>query len=218
MGADPSQKCRIVDAWKVKNGKEKLFCHSNWIISTIIEIVEKKDWECNVGWWIIPAFNKDINVNEKKIHMCQQKHNHSTRFLIKTFYYCCEEKKIKKLWNNNKINCVESHSIQFSSTLASSLRSWVSEKEWWNYHKYTTKLSKGSNNVMIWRKKKTINEMYSLWTQWSMILLINCHESTDFLGHIEWFDEVLSLCLHFTSWIKSHSSLWKDYQLKVSFW
>lgn len=118
------------------------------------------------------------------------------------------------MWNNHKINCVESHSIQFSSTLASSRR--VSSEEWWNYHKYTTKLSKGSNNVMIWRKKDDQRDVFAM--DGTMV--------NDIINQLSWIDWLLGalrvmrcwvLCLHFTSWIKFHYLKWKDYQLNVFF-
>lgn len=106
--------------------------------------------------------------------MCQQKHNHSTRF-NKDFLLWW-----KKLWNNHKIKCVS----RFNSILPL-----------WHHHlvenggiiiNIYNELWKASTMWWFEEKKDDQRDFIFAITQWSMILLINCHESAG-VG-AEWYD------------------------------
>lgn len=109
------------------------------------------------------------------------------------------------MWNNHKINCVESHSIQFSSTLASSLRvEWVREKKNGGIIINIQRSSQKVSTMWWFWKKDDQRDVFAMDTMVNDI--INQLSWIDWLWrHIERCDEMLSLCLHIASWIKCYS-------------
>jgi hypothetical protein len=92
----------------------------------------------------------------------------------------------KKLWNNHKINCVESHSIQFSSTLASSLRvsergrasEWVRKNGGIIINIQTNALKRLS--TMWWFGKKDDQRDVIRYSPWTMV--------NDIINQLSWID------------------------------
>lgn len=88
----------------------------------------------------------------------------------------------------------------------------IASREWWNYHKYTTSSVKLQQCDDLKEKRRSTRCIF--YFAMTMVNDINQLSWIGCWGWMMWWD--LSLCLHFTSWIKCYSSPAKD--VSSPFW